>query len=86
MCEIDVDRIRFKCRQALNCNWLRKYLDSRLQLVSVNGQQPSSLLLVTSGVPQGSILRPLLFLVYINDLSGYVHYSRLLPFADETSV
>ena len=63
-------------------NWLRVYLNSRLQLVSVNGHV--GLLLVTSGVPQGSILDPLMFLVYINDLLGYVQFSRPLLFADDT--
>ena len=64
-------------------NWFRAYLSNRSQLVSVNGQH-SSLLPVTSGVPQGSILGPLLFLVYINDLPGYVQFSRALLFADDT--
>ncbi len=64
-------------------NWLEEYLTSRRQLVSINGTQ-SSLLPVSSGVPQGSILGPLLFLVYINDLPDCVRSAKIHLFADDT--
>ena len=51
--------------------WFHNYLSNRKQLVSIHGAH-SSVLQVTSGVPQGSILGPLLFLVYINDLPDTV--------------
>ncbi len=59
------------------------YLSSRVQCVSINNST-SSILPVTSGVPQGSILGPLLFLVYVNDLPDYIKHCSLYTFADDT--
>ena len=63
--------------------WFKNYLSDRFQFVSINNVH-SHLLPVISGVPQGSILGPLLFILYMNDLPDMIHWSRALLFADDT--
>ena len=65
-------------------NLIQSSLDSRHQRVVLNGQS-SNWSLVEAGVPQGSILDPLLFLVYINDLPQGLRCNVKL-FADDTSL
>ena len=64
--------------------WIKSFLDNRTQSVVVNGSKSSSIP-VTSGVPQGSVLGPIIFLAYINDLPSKVK-SRVRLFADDTAI
>ena len=61
------------------------YLSNRIQVVEVNGKI-SEKGLIKHGVPQGSILGPLLFLLYINDISNSSEILKFFLFADDTTV
>ena len=65
-------------------HWIKSFLHGRTQQVVVEGSY-SSPCPVTSGVPQGSVLGPILFLIYINDISNNIH-SQLRLFADDCLV
>ena len=65
--------------------WIHSFLTHRLQRVVVSGTY-SDWLSVRSGVPQGSVLGPLLFLLYIDDLHSIVRHSKLKLYADDVTL
>ena len=65
--------------------WFHSYLSNREQYVSVNGYNSRNLI-VTCGVPQGSVLGPLLFLIYIYDIPNTYSKLAFYLFADDTSI
>ena len=64
--------------------WISSFLSDRYQTVKVNGVE-SKTCKVVSGVPQGSVLGPLLFVIYINDLPDLVN-SNIYLFANDTKI
>ena len=65
--------------------WFASYLDKREQYVSIQGVN-SKTQHINHGVPQGSVLGPLLFLIYINDLNNCIRHSTTRHFADDTNL
>ena len=65
-------------------SWVEDYLQNRCQFVEINGKK-SQWLPVISGIPQGSVLGPLLFFIYINDLPEHVN-STVYMYADDTKI
>ena len=66
-------------------DWIKSYLTNRKQFVTINGFD-SSTNIMKFGVPQGSVLGPLLFLIYINDLHTAIKYCTTRHFADDTNL
>ena len=69
----------------ITLKWFKDYLSYRIQYVTYNGIK-SMTDIIKCGVPQGSILGPLLFLMYINDLCQVSEFCLPLLFADDTNL
>ena len=65
--------------------WFNNYLSGRTQSVNVNGTYSDSVVL-SLGVPQGSVLDPLLFIVFVNDLPSVVHCCKIVLYAYDTAL
>ena len=66
-------------------DWFRSYLTKRTQYVSYNNTT-SNVRNISCGVPQGSVLGPLLFIIYTNDLPNAIDRAKSILFADDTTV
>ena len=79
-----IDKLKALGFDSTSLSWMRSYLEGREQVVEVNGTL-SSPLPVSCGAPQGSILGPLLFLIYVNDMSSACDCNLFL-FADDSAL
>ena len=71
--------------RGLTNKWFQSYLANRKQFVSINGFALSTSS-IASGLTQGSVLGPLLFLLYINDLHVAIKHGKVHHFADDTNL
>ena len=65
--------------------WLKSYLGNREQFVTINGKNSTKKPLMF-GVPQGSILGPLLFIIYINDIPLISKLAKFIMYADDANI
>ena len=83
--EILIKKLELYGVRNTNLKWFKNYLSGRKQGISYNSTL-SELKDIVCGVPQGSILGPLLFLIYVNDLYISSKISNFILFADDTNI
>ena len=83
--KILLDKLNHYGIRGLANQWFSSYLTNRQQYVSIDNIK-SDTKPILHGVPQGSVLGPLLFLLYINDLHKCIHFSVTRHFADDTNL
>ena len=82
--DILLDKMAHYGFRGIVLDWVKSYLTNRKQFVEYNNCK-STIRLIDSGMPQGSILGPLGFIIYVNDIPNSVPDLSLILFADDTS-
>ena len=87
---IDHDILLYKLNyygiQGIAFEWFKSYLSGRTQQVQFNNCLSLTIKPITSSVSQGSILDPLLFILYVNDFRNFLDFSTNVSFADDTNI
>ena len=83
--EVLLNKLRYYNFEDKSLSWLQSYLSNRTQTVHI-GNTHSNPAPISCGVPQGSVLGPVLFLLFINDLPLHVKNSLLDLFADDATL
>ena len=82
---ISLDKLLYHGIKGTELAWFKSYLTNRTQFVSYNGTN-SRTLSITTGVPPGSILGPLLFIIYMNDIHNASSKFHAILFTDDTNL
>ena len=80
-----LDKLKYYGVRGITNNWFKSFLKHRYQYTNIK-ECISEKLLITHGVPQGSVLGPLLFLLYVNDLHKAMTHCSVHQFADDTNL
>ena len=80
-----MDKLKYYGLNETSLNWFRSYLHDRYQYTEYNGTC-SDVINLTTGVPQGSILGPLLFIIYMNDIHVATSNFKAILYADDTNL
>lgn len=83
--ELLIQKLKLHKCDDKSLQWFRSYLNDRKQRVVIQNSK-SSQSLIRSGVPQGSILGPLLFLIFINDMPQFISRSKDMMYADDINL
>ena len=83
--QILLGKLEFYGIRGIPLTWIKSYLSNRQQFVNINNCK-SSYKKINCGVPQVSVLGPLLFLIYINDIFNCSNHLAFILFADDTNI